>query len=84
MNGGRTAPKLKERRRVGFGGIPLDTPPLAAGSFIFSINAFNILTSHVVIASPKGVAISFFMGLLCPPHQVGGLAIRNYLLRLYL
>jgi hypothetical protein len=34
MNGGRTAPKLKERRRVGFGGIPLDTPPLAAGSFI--------------------------------------------------
>ena len=31
---GRTAPKLKERRRVGFGGIPLDTPPLAAGSFI--------------------------------------------------
>jgi hypothetical protein len=34
MNGGRTAPKLKERRRVGFGGIPLDTPPLAAGRFI--------------------------------------------------
>ena len=33
---GRTAPKLKERRRVGFGGIPLDTPPLAAGSFISS------------------------------------------------
>ncbi|MFB3887477.1 MAG: hypothetical protein ACE144_19840 [Thermodesulfobacteriota bacterium] len=31
MNGGRTASKLKERRRVGFGGIPLDTPPQAAG-----------------------------------------------------
>jgi len=30
----RTAPKLIERRRVCFGGIPLDTPPLAAGSFI--------------------------------------------------
>jgi hypothetical protein len=29
-----TAPKLTERRRVGFGGIPLDTPPLAVGSFI--------------------------------------------------
>jgi hypothetical protein len=37
MNGKATAPKLKERRRVGFGGIPLDTPPLAAGGFIFLI-----------------------------------------------
>jgi len=27
-------------------------------------NALNILTSHVVIASPMGAAISFFMGLL--------------------
>jgi hypothetical protein len=27
-------------------------------------NALNILTPHIVIASPKGVAISFFMGLL--------------------
>jgi hypothetical protein len=30
----------------------------------FNTNALNILTPHVVIASPKGVAISFFMGLL--------------------
>jgi len=27
-------------------------------------NALNILTPQVVIASPKGAAISFFMGLL--------------------
>ena len=27
-------------------------------------NALNILTLHGVIASPKGAAISFFMGLL--------------------
>ncbi len=27
-------------------------------------DALRILTPHVVIASPKGVAISFFMGLL--------------------
>ena len=27
-------------------------------------NALNILTSHGVIAGPKGAAISFFMGLL--------------------
>jgi len=27
-------------------------------------NALNILTSHVVIASPMGAAISFFMELL--------------------
>jgi len=27
-------------------------------------NALNISTSHGVIASPKGAAISFFMGLL--------------------
>jgi hypothetical protein len=31
---------------------------------IINTNALNILTSHVVIASPRGVAISFFMGLL--------------------
>jgi hypothetical protein len=34
MMADRTAPKLKERRRVGYGAIPLDTPPLAAESFI--------------------------------------------------
>jgi hypothetical protein len=35
MNGRANPQKLKERRRVGFGGIPHDTPPLAAGSFIY-------------------------------------------------
>jgi len=42
-------------------------------------NVLNILTSHVVIASPEGVAISFFMGLLrrlTPRND-------NYLLCLY-
>ena len=34
--------------------------------------ALNILTVPFVIASPKGVAISPFMGLLRPPHQGRG------------
>jgi hypothetical protein len=34
MNGGANAPKLEERRRVGFGEFRFDTPQLAAGSFI--------------------------------------------------
>jgi len=34
-------------------------------------NALNVLTPHVVIASPKGVAISFFMGLLRRPAKRG-------------
>jgi hypothetical protein len=32
-------------------------------------NAINILTPHAVIASPKGVAISSFMGLLRRPAK---------------
>ena len=31
---------------------------------IANTKALNILTAHLVIASPKGVAISSFMGLL--------------------
>ena len=38
MNGEVNPPKLGERRRVGYGGIPLDTPPLAVGSFICRFN----------------------------------------------
>jgi hypothetical protein len=34
MNGGANAPKLEQRRRVGFGEFGFDTPQLAAGSFI--------------------------------------------------
>jgi hypothetical protein len=46
MNGGRTSPKLKERRRVGFGGIPLVTPPLAAGSFIFTYSFYSFMKNY--------------------------------------
>ena len=35
------------------------------------VNALSILTRHDVIASPKGVAISFFMGLLRRPAKRG-------------
>jgi hypothetical protein len=42
---GRTAPKLKERRRVGYGAIPLDTPPLTAGSFIYAQDREQIFYS---------------------------------------
>ena len=38
MNGEVNPPKLGERRRVGYGGIPLDTPPHAVGSFICRFN----------------------------------------------
>ena len=34
MNGGANAPKLEQRRRVGFGEFHFDTPQLAAGRFI--------------------------------------------------
>jgi hypothetical protein len=34
MNGGANAPKLEQRRRVGFGEFLFDTPQLAAGRFI--------------------------------------------------
>jgi len=34
MNGGANAPKLEQRRRVGFGEFRFDTPELAAGRFI--------------------------------------------------
>ena len=34
-------------------------------------NALNILTPHAVIASPKGVAIPFFMRLLRLPAKRG-------------
>ena len=37
MNGGANAPKLEQRRRVGFGEFRFDTPQLAAGSFILSL-----------------------------------------------
>jgi hypothetical protein len=42
MNGGANAPKLEQRRRVGFGEFPFDTPQLAAGRFI-QINATRAL-----------------------------------------
>jgi hypothetical protein len=35
MNGRANAPKLEQRRRVGFGEFSFDTPQLAAGRFIF-------------------------------------------------
>jgi len=38
MNGGANAPKLEQRRRVGFGEFPFDTPQLAAGRFIIRKN----------------------------------------------
>jgi hypothetical protein len=34
MNGGANAPKLEQRRRVGFSEFRFDTPQLAAGRFI--------------------------------------------------
>jgi hypothetical protein len=34
---------------------------------VINTNALNILTRRLVIASPKGVAISFFVGLLRRP-----------------
>jgi len=34
MNGGANAPKLEQRRRVGFCEFRFDTPQLAAGRFI--------------------------------------------------
>ena len=37
MNGGANAPKLEQRRRVGFGEFRFDTPQLAAGSFILNL-----------------------------------------------
>jgi len=38
MNGGANAPKLEQRRRVGFCEFRFDTPQLAAGRFIKRIN----------------------------------------------
>jgi len=35
MNGRANAPKLEQRRRVGFGEFSFDTPQQAAGRFIF-------------------------------------------------
>jgi len=52
MNGEATAPKLIERRRVGFGGIPLDTPPLAAGSFILRLKKFFFPNMITLTSSP--------------------------------
>jgi len=40
-------------------------------NLVINTNALNILTPQVVIASPKGVAISFFMGLLRRPAKRG-------------
>jgi len=36
MNGRANAPKLEQRRRVGFGEFSFDTPQLAAGRFIIT------------------------------------------------
>ena len=66
----RTAPKLIERRRVGFGGIPLDTPPLAAGSFISQavknkgtgvIEVGDIIKENESIYYIKGNGVKFNM-----------------------
>jgi len=48
-------------------------------TILINTNALIILAPHVVIASPKGTAISFSMGLL----RRYLLAMTNYLLRLY-
>jgi len=51
------------------------------GAFLYlaNTNALNILTPHVVIASPKIVAISFLNG--CFVAQL--LSVTNYFLRLH-
>jgi hypothetical protein len=44
---------------------------------------FFISANGPVIASPKGVAISYFTGLLRRPGKAGLLAMTTYLMRLY-
>jgi len=47
MNGGANAPKLEQRRRVGFGEFPFDTPQLAAGRFIVLMDFFSKSTVYL-------------------------------------
>jgi anthranilate synthase component I len=60
---GRTAPKLKERRRVGYCAISLDTPPLMAGSFI-GVNMIKPSLSEFKEMSLKGNLIPVYQEFL--------------------
>ena len=50
MNGRANAPKLEQRRRVGFGEFSFDTPQLAAGRFI------DLLPKHSILFSWEGLS----------------------------
>jgi hypothetical protein len=52
--------------------LPLITLLTTHETLSTTLTRIVIYIGKLVIASPKGVAISFFKGLLRPPHQVRG------------
>ena len=84
MNGGANAPKLEQRRRVGFGatwraiapesdgGFRFDTPQLAAGSFIRSASGAAFTTSP-----GSGCSVFRLLVLQDSPLAVFGRDLRN-------